>query len=314
MAYFELFVPQIGEGGTDIRIGRFIAVPDIEAQLAPNNYMYTHSLSYTFDNFTNEGIIATVGVTKNFFVQVGVTNGTEAAIGQLGQKIANPFPNPLFPNTTMKKNPGAQPSFTGCLRYTTDSGNDDVNLCANGINDGTWGYNNLQWYGATYYHKFNDQWHLASEAYHLHQNNVPNSLNPVAQAAIANGGTPFSPQYISFNAPGTAICSSAAPLSCTASAMGFVSYLNYSPDKLNNISIRPEFFYDMQGQRTGVKTRYVDFSIGWQHWLSPQIEIRPEIGWYQSLNGNAFDGNSAAGIPPSRNTTIIGASDIIVHF
>ena len=314
MAYFELFVPQIGEGGTDIRIGRFIAVPDIEAQLAPNNYMYTHSLSYTFDNFTNEGIIATVGVTKNFFVQVGLTNGTEAAIGQVGPTIPNPYPNPLFPNATMKKNPGAQPSFTGCLRYTTDSGNDDVNLCANGINSGTWGYNNLQWYGATYYHKFSDQWHIASEAYQLHQNNVPNALNPVAQAAIANGGTPFSPQYIPFNAPGTAVCSSAAPVSCTATALGFVNYINYSPDKLNNISFRPEFYYDMQGQRTGVKTRYVDFSIGWQHWLSPQIEMRPEIGWYQSLNVNAFNGNSAAGIAPSKNATIIGAADVILHF
>jgi hypothetical protein len=314
MAYFDLFVPQIGEGGTDIRIGRFIAVPDIEAQLAPNNYMYTHSLSYSFDNYTNEGIVATVGVTKNLFVQAGITSGTEAAIWHVGQKITNPNPNPLFPNATMRKDPGAQPSFTGCLRYTTDSGNDDINLCANGINNGTWGYNNLQWYGATYYHKFDDQWHLAAEAYQLHQNNVPNALNPVAQAAIASGGTPFSPQYISFNAPGTAICSSATPLSCTATALGFVSYINYSPDKLNNISFRPEFYDDMQGQRTGVKTRYVDFSIGWQHWLSPQIEIRPEIGWYQSLDGNAFNGNSAAGIAPSRNTTIIGASDIIIHF
>jgi hypothetical protein len=96
--------------------------------------------------------------------------------------------------------------------------------------------------------------------------------------------------------------------------MGFVSYLNYSPDKLNNISFHPEFFYDTQGQRTGVKTRYVDFSIGWQHWLSPQIEIRPEIGWYQSLNANAFNGNSAAGIAPSKNTAIIGAADVILHF
>ena len=42
MAYGELFVPQIADGLL-IRIGRFISLPDIEAQLAPNNYMYSHS-------------------------------------------------------------------------------------------------------------------------------------------------------------------------------------------------------------------------------------------------------------------------------
>jgi hypothetical protein len=39
--------------GLDVRIGRFISIPDIEAQLAPNNYTYVHSLTYTYDNFTN---------------------------------------------------------------------------------------------------------------------------------------------------------------------------------------------------------------------------------------------------------------------
>jgi hypothetical protein len=52
------------------------------------------------------------------------------------------------------------------------------------------------------------------------------------------------------------------------------------------------------GQRTGVKTRYVDFGIGWQHWFSPQIEIRPEVVYYHSLDANAFNGNSNA-IPAS---------------
>ena len=314
MAYLELFVPQIGAGGTNIRIGRFISVPDIEAQLAPNNYMYTHSLSYSYDNFTNEGIQVTTGVTKNLFLQLGLTDGTDSAIWNPRRTMPNPYPNPLFPNATMPRDPGAQLSVTGCLRYVTDSGNDDVNFCADAINNGTWGYNNLQWYGATYYHKFNDHWHIASEAYILHQNNVPNALNPVAQAAIANGGTPFSPQYVPFNAPGIATCADASQISCTASVIGLVSYLNYSPGPLNNFSFRPEYYDDQQGQRTGVKTRYVDFSLGWQHWLSPQIEIRPEVGIYMSLDAKAFNGYGAAGIAPTRDTTLIAASDIILHF
>jgi hypothetical protein len=314
MMYFELFVPQIGEGGTDIRIGRFISLPDIEAQLAPNNYMYSHSLTYGYDNYTNEGIQTTIGITKNFFLQLGVTVGTEAPPWHWDKTMPNPDPNPLFPGKTMKVDPGAQPSGTACIRYTTDSGNDNVNACADAINRGNWGYNNLQWYGLTYYHRFDEHWHISTEAYWEHQNNVLNLNNPVALAAYLAGGTPFSPQYTPFNAPSLAQCSTPVKFSCTANAIGGVAYINYSPDPLDNISFRPEIYDDAQGQRTGTKTSYVEFSIGWQHWLSPQIEFRPEIGWYQSLNAPAFNGNSNAGIPANRNTTLIGQSDVIIHF
>jgi len=314
MMYFELFVPQIGEGGTDIRIGRFISLPDIEAQLAPNNYMYSHSLTYAYDNYTNEGIQTTIGITKNFFLQLGVTVGTEAPPWHMNQTIANPDPNPLFPNARMRTDPGAQPSGTVCVRYTTDSGNDNVNACANGINQGNWGYNNLQWYGATYYHRFDEHWHISTEGYWEHQSNVLNATNPTALAAYEAGGTPFSPQYMPFNAPSLAQCSTPTVFSCTANAFGAVAYINYSPEPLDNISLRPEFYDDAQGQRTGTKTSYVELSLGWQHWLSPQIEMRPEIGWYQSLNAPAFNGDSNAGIPANRNTTVIGQGDIIIHF
>jgi hypothetical protein len=54
--------------------------------------------------------------------------------------------------------------------------------------------------------------------------------------------------------------------------------------------------------------------LAWQHWLSPQIEVRLEIAYYRSLNANAFNGNANAGIPPSRNQAVIAASDLIIHF
>ena len=53
----------------------------------------------------------------------------------------------------------------------------------------------------------------------------------------------------------------------------------------------------MEGQRTGTKTRYVEFGIGWQHWFSPQVELRPEVTYYRSLDANAFNGNSNAPHP-----------------
>jgi Putative beta-barrel porin-2, OmpL-like. bbp2 len=313
MAYGEVFIPQVMEG-LMFRFGRYISIPDIEAQLAPNNYMYTHSMTYTFDNYTNTGLNTTLAVTKNWMLQLGLTVGTEAMPWNVNAKIANPFPNPAFPNTTMLKDPGAQPSVSVGVRYTTDSGNDGVYVVANGINNGTWGYNNLQWYGLTYYHKFNEQWHISIETYNEHQNNVLNANNPAAMAAFLAGGTPFSPQVMPFNAPSLAQCSNAAAFSCTASVQTFLMYLNYKPDPLDNISYRLEWFDDQQGQRTGVKTRYIETGLGWQHWFSPQIEIRPEVSYYRALDAAAFNGNANLGIAPTKKDALIGSADIIIHF
>jgi len=183
-----------------------------------------------------------------------------------------------------------------------------------GINSGAWGYNNLQWYGFTYYHKFNDKWHLSFEAYDLHENDVPNLNNPTANAIVASGATPFGSPLIGVNAPNAAQCNHESDLKCTASAIGTVAYLNYQFSPLDNISFRPEFYDDEQGQRTGVKTRYANFGIGWQHWLSPQIELRPEIDYDQSIDRAAFNGNPTRGIAPDRSYTVLFASDIIIHF
>jgi hypothetical protein len=313
MAYGEVFIPQVMEG-LMFRFGRFISIPDIEAQLAPNNYMYSHSMTYTFDNYTNTGIQASLAATKNWIFQAGVVSGTEAMPWHWGARIANPFPNALYPGTTMLKDPGAVPSVTLGVRWTSDSGNDDINLVMDGINGGQWGYNNLQWFGGTYYHKFNDQWHISIESYNEHQNNVANVLNPTALAAIANGGTPFSLQYMPFNGPFGAQCSTPAVLTCTAEFQTALMYLNYKPDPLDNISYRAEFVDDKQGQRTGVKTRYIETGIGWQHWFSPQIEMRPEVSYYKALDNFAFNGNPNFGIPPDRKYAIIGSADIIIHF
>jgi hypothetical protein len=42
--------------------------------------------------------------------------------------------------------------------------------------------------------------------------------------------------------------------------------------------------------------------------------MRPEIAYYRSLDGPAFNGNVNAGIAPTRSYSVIGAADLIVHF
>jgi hypothetical protein len=70
----------------------------------------------------------------------------------------------------------------------------------------------------------------------------------------------------------------------------------------------------MRGRHTGTKTRYIETSIGWQHWFSPQIEIRSEVSYYKSLDGFEFNGNANVGIAPNKNCAVIGAADMIIHF
>jgi len=313
MVYGEIFIPQVAQG-LMIRFGRYISLPDIEAQLAPNNYMYTHSLTYAFDNYTNTGVVASLAVTKNLIVQAGITDGTEASLSHIGNYITNPLPNALYTGNTFPKDPGVQPTFTACVRYSWNDGRDNVQPCMNGINNGHWGYNNLQWYGGTYYHKFNDHWHISMEAYEEYQRGVPNNTNPDVQAIYGAGGTPFSPQYLPINAPGLARCGNPTELRCTARAIGAVTYINYSPDPLNNFSLRPEYYADPQGQRTGTAADYWEISLGWQHWFSPQLEMRPEIGYYRAMNATPFNSNPSHGIAGTKNYTVIGAGDLIMHF
>ncbi len=54
--------------------------------------------------------------------------------------------------------------------------------------------------------------------------------------------------------------------------------------------------------------------MGWQHWLSPQIEMRPEVGYYRSINAYAFNGSPPHGIAPDKNHTVFAGGDLIMHF
>ena len=315
MIYAELFIPKIAQGLL-VRVGRFISLPDIEAQLAPNNYMYSHSLTYTFDNYTNEGVQLTLAATKQLFLQFGVTYGSDTAAWNANDKLRNLMPgNPIFPGATFRKDPGARVSFTGCVRYQTMSARDNIYLCADAINSGTWGYNNLQWFGGTYYHKFSDKVHVSFESYTLYQKNVLNINNPTAAAIFTGGGTPFSPQFYPFNGPSPAQCNDPSVLTCTARVFTALSYWNWQFAPMDNLSLRAEYYNDEEGQRTGVKTRYYEVGIGWQHWFSPQIEIRPEVTYYKSIDAPAFNIDIPnADYSQAKNHELLAAGDIIVHF
>ena len=267
LEYVDIYVPQVADG-MNIRLGRFISVPGIEAQLAPNNYIFTHSLLYAIDPFTDTGLMLTVKLNDQWLVQLGITGGHDVALWT----------------------PDAKPSGTGCLNYTTRSVNDNFYVCANGINDGKYAYNNLQQYDATWYHKFSNTVHMATEAWYMYERDVPALGGTIQPETGANG----------------AYCL-AGEQRCTAPEYAVVNFLEKELSPHDFLSFRSDFLNDKKGQRTGYATRYSENTIMWCHWIGTTVQIRPELRFERAWDQKAYDQGR-------RNNQLTVASDLIFHF
>ncbi len=260
MMYLDLYFPHMGQG-TDVRIGRYISLPDIEAQLAPNNYSYSHSLTYTYDCYTQSGINATTKLSNHWTLQGGLSGGCEAA--------------PWAKDATLTGNV--------CVAYTWTHGLDQVYTCANSINGGKYNYNNLSAYYFTWYHHFgHSKWHTDWETWYQYMKDTPNVNNPAAASLLipnSNG----------------AVCNSVTELTCFAPEWSTLNYVNYQISKKDFISIRNEYFDDLKGQRTGFKTYYTEHMISWNHWIGSTVVFRPEVRYDYSYLAPAFDNGTKKG-------------------
>ncbi len=254
MAYVDLYFPHV-EDGMDVRIGRYISLPDIEAQLAPNNYTYTHSLTYTYDCYTQTGANATIKMNNHWTVQFGISGGCEAS--------------PWAPNAKVTGN--------ACVAYNWTHQQNNIYICVNSINDSKYSYNNLAAYYMTYYHKFGQsRWHVAWETWYQYMEDTPNVKNPAAASLLTT------------NSNG-AYCKYASELTCFAPEWASLSYLNYQISKKNFISFRNEYFDDIKGQRTGFQTKYVEDGISYNHWIGSTIVFRPEVRYEHAFDATAYD-------------------------
>jgi hypothetical protein len=256
LEYFDLYFPV--KDGLDIRVGRFLSVPGIEAQLAPNNYNMTHSLLYTIDPFTDTGIYGSLKLNKQWIVQLGLSGGHDVALWT----------------------PDAKPSAIFCLNYSTKSNNDNFYGCANGINDGKYAYNNLQDYDFTWYHKFNSKWHMATEAWYMYERGVPNVAgnvaNPITPEIGANG----------------AYCK-AGEVRCTAPEYAIVNYINRDFSSKFMIGFRSDFLDDKKGQRTGFATKYTENTLYATRYIGSTIVLRPELRFDHSWDLSAYNNGKA---------------------
>jgi hypothetical protein len=270
LEYMDFYFPV--KDGLNIRIGRFLSVPGIEAQLAPNNYNMSHSLLYTIDPFTDTGIIGSLKLSPKWMVQLGLSSGHDVA----------PWSD------------DAKPSAIACLNYSTATNHNNFYACANGINDGKYAYNNLQHYDATWYHKFNAKWHMATEAWFMYQRDVPNIAgnvaNPIPTELGANGAS----------------CAQGEQ-SCTAPEYAVVSYLNREINSKLTVGFRSDLLNDKKGQRTGISTKYTENTIYATKYFGSTVMIRPEIRFDHSWDRPGYNNGK------TNNQLFIGA-DLIYKF
>lgn len=249
MVYFDMYFPHVADG-MNIRVGRYISLPDIEAQLAPDNYSYSHSLLYSYDAYTQTGVNATIRLNRRWMFQAGLSAGNDVA-----------------PWTK-----DAKPTFNTCLGYTWGEGGDNLYSCANSINDGRYAYNNLQAYYTTWYHKINSSWHAATEAWYMYERGVPSIFGAVPTETNANGA---------WCEPGQQVC--------FAPEWAVVNYVEKQFSRRTYLTIRNEYFDDIRGQRTGYKTRYTEHMIGVGRWIGDDILIRPELRFEHAYDYPAYD-------------------------
>jgi hypothetical protein len=265
--YVNFYVPGF-LGGTDIRIGRWIACPDIETQYAPDNYMGSHSILFTYDTYTQTGIMLTQKLNDQWMVQGVVHAGTDMA--------------PWYKGSV----------FTGAagVRWVSKSNNDAFYTWLNAINSAHFrhfeqygqplGHDNYNYLVTTWEHRFTQMIHTKTEAYFMWQ----------YDAEV--GGTPSAGPVKPFGGGG----GDGVHLPGLSRAYGVLNYTMFGLSKADYITVRNEWYRDERGMRTGFAGTYTSHTIGLSHNFNSYFQVRPEIGYYRNWNQPAFDNGNTRGI------------------
>lgn len=250
--YGDIYIPNIADG-MQITVGRFLSLPDIEAQFAPENYLMTHSILYTVDPYTQMGVTTTTQLNKNWVLQAGLNCSPDTACWEQDKSV----------------------SASICVRWVSDDNSDMIYPCLNNYNKHDYNYNNIQQSVVTWGHKFSDKIFTLTEAYRMYGRNVP---------GFGPNRTPgYAPEY------------------------GVVNYLNIKLSDATFMSIRNEYYNDALGQRTGFATHYSSHTLGFTHWVTPDLQVRPEFRLDHSYNAPAYNNGL-------KNNQLLAAFDVIIHY
>jgi hypothetical protein len=276
--YLDVYVPWVAQGFV-FRVGRWIACPDIETQFAPDNYLGTHSILFTFDTYTQTGIMGTVMLNKQWTVQAGLNAGDDMAPWYMGAIACGMF----------------------AVRWVSQSNNDSVYAVLNQINDAKFrrflldgqpaGHDNFNYPVVTWQHRFNDVIHTKTEAYYMWEEDAvlggTVSIGPVRRFGGGGG--------IGNDIPGT------------SRMYGTVNYTMFHLSSRDFITVRNEIWRDEEGERSGFPGTYSSHTIGLTHNFTNYLQIRPEIGYYRNYHMPAFNLGTRQGM-------VLGGLDVTLRF
>jgi len=293
MMYFNLYVPKVAEG-LNLTLGRIISEADIEAQLAPNNLMSSHSLLYSYDPYCQWGLFGTLKLTKNWAIQGGISAGNDVTPWEV-------------------QDPGCQPTGSVMVQYQSSNNKFGFYGGANAFNDAKWGFNNIQQFVGTFTYKFNEKIWTSHETWFMYQKDCPGQASKVNPGGVAapdeplsqNGGFGYTDAQIPVH-PGYA---------------GEWASVNYTMFRLAPslfFTVRNEIFDDNDGNRTGYATLYSEHSIGLTWWPSKLITFRPELRYDRTYGTHGSPTDLVDEAKPFDNGTrrqqVAAQFDVIYHF
>ena len=228
---------------------------------------------FTVDPFTFTGVQATFKLGSYWQLEVGAHAGNDMAPWSKSAQL-----NGLL-----------------MARWVSHNNNNSIYAGINALGNGhyTDQHDDLQMVVATWGHKFNETFHMMTEAYYMWQ------FHALTGGTVINGP----PQdFLTGVGPGTLIPG-------RENVIGFVNYFQAKTGNKNYISIRNDLLDDPEAGRTGFKTLYTSHTIGFVQYLNAYIRLRPEIRYERAY---------ANGVTPYDNGTRKdqwkAAMDLIVRF
>lgn len=263
--YLDMYVPKIAQGMI-LRVGRWVATPDIETQFAPDNYMGSHTLQFTFDTYTQTGVLATIMLNKQWTIQGAIHSGTDMA--------------PWYK--------GAVPTGMVGVRWVAEDNNDSVYLVLNNINTAKFrhfnvdgqpaGHDNFNYVVGTWQHRINEKVHTKTAGIYMWQyDGVLGGTPSIGPERSFGGGGGLGPNPAQKMLPGLSL------------SYGVLNYTMFEISKRDYITVRNEWWRDERGMRSGFASHYTTHALGLSHQFNDVVMIRPEIGYYRSYTTAAFD-------------------------
>jgi hypothetical protein len=289
--YVDIYNPNslIGEGSI-FRIGRWVACPDIETQLAPDNYLGSHSILFTYDTYTQTGFMHTIKLNDNWTIQGGINAGNDMAPWHQGAVVCG----------------------YAAARWTSSDNNNAVYGVLNQIDTAkfrhftnTWGeppgtpsgHDNFNYYVMTYEHRFNACLITKFESYFMWQRDA--ELGGTPTLGPVGPWLPTNPNVT----PGT----DNPTLPGISYAYGVLNYTMFATGQRDYITLRNEWWRDERGMRSGFPGNYTSHTIGWSHQFNDFLMVRPEIGYYRNWNNDSFDLGTHRGV-------VIAGADLTFRF